>query len=60
MTVEGSPSWDLMMCNPCYDSNRDGLAPDRHPKLFAYLQAKGIEVKLNDDGRLEWPCRDNA
>ena len=50
--------WDLMVCNTCYDSNREGLVPERHPKLFDYLQTKGIEAKLNNVERLDWPRRD--
>ena len=44
-----------MVCNPCYDSNLDGVAPDRDSKLLAYLQSKGIATKLNDKGLLNRP-----
>ena len=45
------------MCNPCYDSNLEGVSPETHPKLSAYLQSKGIEAQLNDKGPLDWPRR---
>lgn len=47
--------WDLMVCNACYDGNRDGLAPEKFPKLLAYLAAKKIDIKLNEKGWVERP-----
>jgi hypothetical protein len=47
--------WDIMVCDICYPSNWDGIMPERHPDLVPYLRSKGIEVRYNSRGWINWP-----
>src|SRR5262245_27345627 len=49
------PEWDIMVCNGCYQGNWDGIVPARRSHLVPYLQSKGIEVKYNAQGWINWP-----
>jgi hypothetical protein len=50
------PQWGgIMACNRCRVANRDGIAPGSFPHLERHLQSKGIAVKLNDNGCIDWP-----
>jgi hypothetical protein len=48
------PEWD-MMCTRCYERNRDGIVPELCPHLIPYLKSRGMEIKLNAGGRIDWP-----
>jgi hypothetical protein len=52
---ERIPEWDVMVCYSCRRSNSGGIVPAGHPHLVAHLQERGIEVRLNEKGRIEWP-----
>ena len=56
---QGRPikTWDIMACGICTSQNWDGLVPERHHRLMAHLKERGIEVRLNDEGRLPIPAR---
>jgi hypothetical protein len=47
--------WDIMVCEWCYASNRDGIVPQSHPDLIQHLEKRGIGVKLNAKGWIDWP-----
>jgi hypothetical protein len=44
-----------MVCDRCRGSTWDGIVPGSFPHLERHLQAKGIPVKLNDKGWIDWP-----
>lgn len=46
------PSYDIMVCRICYDSNWDGWAQHKE-KLVAHLKEKGLPIpKDNEKGWL--------
>jgi hypothetical protein len=50
------PKWGgIMVCDRCRGSTWDGIVPGSFPHLERHLQAKGIPVKLNDKGWIDWP-----
>jgi hypothetical protein len=48
-------AWDVEICDLCVSRNRDGIMPDRHPRLIAHLRTKGVPIKLNPKGWLNIP-----
>jgi hypothetical protein len=52
------PEWDMMTCTSCYESNRDGIVPEVFPHVIPYLKSRGVEIKLNARGWINWPSRD--
>lgn len=48
-------AWDVMACNRCLDANWDGIVPSRHPRLIAHLEERGVEIRLNAKGWIDWP-----
>jgi hypothetical protein len=44
----------MMVCTSCYESNRDGIVPEV-PHLIPYLKSRGVEVRLNATGWIDWP-----
>jgi hypothetical protein len=46
--------WDIEVCSRCYDGNHDGVVPEQHPRLVQHLNTKGIKVKPNARGWLDW------
>jgi hypothetical protein len=49
------PAWEMMVCTSCYESNWDGIVPEAFPHLIPYLKSRGVEIKLNARGRIDWP-----
>jgi hypothetical protein len=49
------PEWDMMVCRGCYQGNWDGIVPESRPRLLPYLKSKGITVKPNAQGWIDWP-----
>jgi hypothetical protein len=49
------PQWEITVCRTCYNSNRDGLVPQSHPRLIRHLEARGTPIKLNEKGWIDWP-----
>jgi hypothetical protein len=49
------PGWDVMVCDGCYRGNWDGIVPSTRPHVVPYLQSKGIEVRYNAKGWIDWP-----
>jgi hypothetical protein len=49
------PEWDMMTCTSCYESNRDGIVPEVFPHVIPYLKSRGVEIKLNARGWIDWP-----
>ena len=49
------PEWDIMVCSNCYDFSWDGIVPSVRPHLVFHLESKGIPVKLNKNGWIDWP-----
>ena len=49
------PELDMMTCTRCYERNRDGIVPKLCPHLIPYLKSRGMEIKLNAGGRIDWP-----
>jgi hypothetical protein len=49
------PEWDVMVCSDCYDFSWDGIAPSVRPHLVSHLESKGVPVKLNKIGWIDWP-----
>ena len=49
------PAWDMLVCSGCYTGNWDGIVPEVRPHIIPYLQSKEIEVKLNQQGWIDWP-----
>jgi hypothetical protein len=47
--------WDTMVCSRCPERNWDGIVPEKHPDLIPHLRSRGIEVKLNARGWIDWP-----
>ena len=35
--------------------NWDGIVPEAFPHLIPYLKSRGVEIKLNARGRIDWP-----
>ena len=54
---EGSriPAWEMMVCTSCYESNPDGIVPEAFPHLIRYLKSRGVGVRLNARGWIDWP-----
>jgi hypothetical protein len=52
---EGSriPAWEMMVCTSCYESN--WVVPEVFPHLIPYLKSRGVEVRLNAGGWIDWP-----
>jgi hypothetical protein len=48
----------MMTCTSCYESNRDGIVPEVFPHVIPYLKSRGVEIKLNARGWINWPSRD--
>jgi hypothetical protein len=48
------PEWDIV-CSGCYKGNWDGIVPETRPHLLPYLKSKGIDVKPNAQGWIDWP-----
>ena len=52
------PGWgDLMVCNVCDHSNRDGVVLEKREHLQKHLKELGIKPELNDQGRTVLPSR---
>jgi hypothetical protein len=49
------PSWNIMICDTCRDSNWDGIVPNSHKDLVEYLEVQGIEIHLNEKGWINIP-----
>ena len=49
------PAWDMVVCTSCYESNRDGIVAEAFPHLIPYLKSRGVEVRLNTRGWIDWP-----
>ena len=49
--------WNIMVCNPCWRENPDGIVPASVPHLIEHLKCKGIAVGYNKNGWIEWPQR---
>ena len=49
------PEWDMMTCTSCYESNRDGIVPEVFSHVIPYLKSRGVEIKLNARGWIDWP-----
>jgi len=47
--------WDMMVCDACYRGNWDGIVPQVRPHLVPYLQSKGVEIRYNANGWIDWP-----
>jgi hypothetical protein len=54
---EGSriPAWEMMVCTSRYESNCDGIVAEVFPHLIPYLKSRGVEVRLNARGWIDWP-----
>jgi len=49
------PQWDMMVCDRCYTGNWDGIVHEKHRDLIFPLKSRGMEMKLNAKGRIDWP-----
>jgi hypothetical protein len=49
------PEWEMMVCDGCYKGNWDGIVPGTRPHLIPYLKSRGLEVKPNAKGWIDWP-----
>ena len=49
------PPWDIMVCEPCTRGNWDGIVLATHHHLAKHLRNKGIPIRLNAKGWLDWP-----
>ena len=49
------PTWDMTVCTSCHENNRDGIVPEVRTHLIPYLKSRGIEVKRNAKGWVDWP-----
>ena len=47
------PAWEMMVCTSCYESN--WVVPEAFPHLIPYLKSRGVEVRLNTIGWIDWP-----
>jgi hypothetical protein len=47
--------WDMMICSRCPERNWEGIVPEKHPDLIPYLKSRGIQMKLNARGWIDWP-----
>ena len=47
--------WAIMVCEPCVRGNWDGIVLATHPDLAKHLRDKGIPIRLNVKGWLDWP-----
>jgi hypothetical protein len=47
--------WGVEICSRCIAANWDGIMLDRHPDLVERLNAKGVQVTLNQKGWLNIP-----
>jgi len=54
------PPWGMMVCNECHRGNRDGIVPANHPHLVPYLQSRGIQVRYNVKGSIDWPTDETS
>jgi cytochrome c553 len=48
--------WDIEVCSTCHSGNHDGIVLGQYPQLAERLNTKGINMELNERGRLDWPC----
>ena len=48
-------AWDVMVCTRCYQGNWDGIVPTTRPHLVPYLESRGVAVKLNANGWIDFP-----
>ncbi len=45
--------YDIIVCMPCWDGNRDGWTPDYETRLIAHLENEGIPIpERNENGWL--------
>ena len=51
----GIGAWGISVCRGCYNTNDDGIVLEIHPKLLAHLKERGVDIKLNRKGWLDWP-----
>jgi hypothetical protein len=49
-------AWDVMLCSTCVSGNWDGIVPGSWPGFIKDLEARGIAIKLNDQGWLPIPA----
>lgn len=49
--------WDIKVCEACLRWNWDGIVPNwpEGKRLTAHLKERGIDLRLNADGWIEWP-----
>ncbi len=48
-------AWGVSICHACLGANSEGVALGRYPRLAAHLEARGIEIRLNEKGWLPIP-----
>jgi len=48
-------AWGVALCNSCYQSVRDGVAPQRGYRLIDHLAERGLPVRRNEQGWLNVP-----
>lgn len=49
------PAWGIMVCNPCFTRNWDGIVTQSWPHLVPYLESREHKIELNAKGWLDWP-----
>jgi hypothetical protein len=49
------PTWDIMVCDTCYQGNHDGIVPNTYPHLPEYLRSLAITIQTNDKGWIPFP-----
>ncbi len=50
-----APWGSIPICDACLAGNHDGIVLERHPKLKAHLEERGISITLNKKGWLDIP-----
>lgn len=51
-------SWSIIVCTSCLRLNHDGIVEAHHPDLVKHLNSRGIPLKYNEEGHIEWPKND--
>jgi len=48
-------AWDIMVCNDCLATNRDGIVPETYPHLAVHLEVRRIQPEKISEGWILWP-----
>ena len=53
--IAASECGDIMVCNDCFATNRDGIVPETYPHLAVHLEVRRIQPEKISEGWILWP-----